>query len=229
MAKTTGQSERSGLGGGGRRTRNGRGGERAGSGNTDVGGGRRLLGSRRLAVAAGDTLAGRTAKVSALNCDVLAGLGEPKILALDGAAAVADISDEHGRAGTLGDATARVGLVGLDVDNSAIHVHFAVTNLVEPRPGKDSLAAGGVSGDGEVIGGRARAGGAVTEEGVHHGPGIAFVVGQRGLAAATAVPGAAVDGEALLGAGGPIGYGLTLVGADEVDGAAAGEVAAIGA
>lgn len=60
------------------------------------------------------------------------------------------------------------------------------------------------------------------------GPGLALVKGERGLAAAAAVEGAAVNGHLVLLAGGVVDDGGAGSSADEVERALAGEVGAAG-
>jgi len=39
----------------------------------------------------------------------------------------------------------------LDVDPGAVHVHFAIANLVEPSPGEEGSTGRSVAGNGEVV------------------------------------------------------------------------------
>lgn len=120
--------------------------------------------------------------------DLGAGLGEDGVDAFGDGAAVANVGDEHGWASLGAGAAAATA----DLDGSAVHVHLAVTGLVEPGPGEEGIAAGGVSGDGEVV--------AVGEWAAsHHGlddlEGGASVEGEGDLARSTVVGGAAGEGE----------------------------------
>lgn len=95
----------------------------------------------------------------------------------------------------------------------AVHVHLAVANLVEPRPGKEGVARGRVGGQGEppILGERASA-----DKGADDGEGGAGVVGQRDLARAALVGGAALERDAVGLAGGPVGHGPALVGVEQL-------------
>jgi len=69
----------------------------------------------------------------------------------------------------------------IDVNPSAVHVHLAVANLVEPSPGKESGARWCVAGNGKVVVGSQWAG---TDDALDHAKGLAVVVGKRDLAGA---------------------------------------------
>lgn len=158
-----------------------------------------------------------------------AGVGESEIRSLLGGAAVVDVGDEEGGARAQGGNTLVVSLGGAssDGDGGAVHVHLAVANLVEPGPGEDDIARGGVRGDGEVEVGGTR-GGAVANVRVNDGPRAALVEGERGLAATTAVVGTTGDGHLVGSTGLVLGGGLARVGAEEGVVSLAGEVATAG-
>lgn len=101
----------------------------------------------------------------------------------------------------------------LDRDVRAVHVHLAVANLVEPRPGKEGVAGGRVGGQGEVP---FRGERAAADKGADDGEGGAGVVGQRDLARAALVGGAALERDAVGLAGGPVGHGPALVGVEQL-------------
>lgn len=105
----------------------------------------------------------------------------------------------------------------------AVHVHFAVANVVEPRPGKEGLAGGGIVRQGK---GPARLERAAADEGLDDGKGAAAVVRERRLAAAAVVRGAALDREAVAAACRPGRHGAALRRVEQVVVALAGEVAA---
>lgn len=107
--------------------------------------------------------------------DRLTRVGKLKIFALDGRAlGIAGSGDEHigrraetaqttrgpfGHEGTINEApiipldspVARPAAATGNGDRSAVHVHLAVTDFVEPRPGKSVVANGKVLGDRELI------------------------------------------------------------------------------
>lgn len=100
----------------------------------------------------------------------------------------------------------------LDRDVRAVHVHLAVANLVEPRPGKEGVTRGRIGGQGEAP---FRGERAAADKGADDGEGGAGVVGQRDLARAAVVGGAALKRDAVGLAGGPVGHGPALVGVEE--------------
>lgn len=107
----------------------------------------------------------------------------------------------------------------------AVHIHFAVADIVKPRPGKEGFAGG------RVIRQRKRPASlerAPTDEGVQDCKCPAAVVRERRLAAAAVVRGAALDGEAVAAACGPGGDAAALGRVEERVVALAGEVAAAG-
>lgn len=179
---------------------------------------------------AGGTLAStaganRGSSVLADSADIRARLREQDILASLGGAAVSSVGDKH-----VGPAVDRVrrsplGLLSgtTNGDTGAVHVHLAVTHVVEPSPGKESIARGCVSGDGEVPLALERAAANVRVDDL---PRIALVEGERSLAAATIVSSRAGDGQALGLASLPVGYGSTLGGVIEGVVALARKVAA---
>lgn len=84
--------------------------------------------------------------------DFGAWIRELDVLALPGADTVADIGNKDvGAAGKGGGSIAF--LAGADGDSSAVHVHLAVTKLVEPGPGEQGLTSRGISGHGELVAG----------------------------------------------------------------------------
>lgn len=181
-----------------------------------------FLGAERSSVAATSAATAAVARGrgerARLLFDVGARVGELDVSALGGGAAVVDVGDEH--VGETGEVAA---LGAVDGDGRAVHVHLAVADVVEPGPGEDGVAAGGVLGDGEVPGGLE---GAVAQVGLDDLPGGAAVVGQRGLAAAAAVGRRALDGEAVGLAGLPLGDGSASRGAEVAEEPLAGEVGA---
>lgn len=96
----------------------------------------------------------------------------------------------------------------LDGDLRAVHVHLTVADLVEPSPGQQSLSAGSVGGDLEVVllGQRA-----ATDDGLDHFPGLAFVVRERDLARPSAVTGTASNVHLVGLPGRVVGHGVERV------------------
>lgn len=86
----------------------------------------------------------------------------------------------------------------LDGDLSAIHVHLAVTNLVEPGPGKKRLSGRRIFGDLEVVLLRDWT---AAEHGVNDAEGLSLVVGQGELAGSSAMGSAALQFHLILSAG----------------------------
>jgi hypothetical protein len=76
------------------------------------------------------------------------GVGELEVGGVGGAAAVADVGDEHVREGVE---KARVAGGAGDGDGSALHVHLTVADLVEPAPGENVLASGEILRDVEAV------------------------------------------------------------------------------
>jgi hypothetical protein len=77
----------------------------------------------------------------------------------------------------------------------AVHVHFAVANLVEPAPGKKCLPCWGIRGNGKgVVGSQ----GAATLHGFNDSERLSSVVRERQLARATAVSSTAFQRHAVL-------------------------------
>jgi hypothetical protein len=140
-------------------------------------------------------------------------------------AGAANVGSEHGRAAREGDRSLALGGATGNVDGGTVHVHLAVANLVEPGPGEDGLAGGGVGGDGEVEAALALDG-AVANVGVDGSEGGALVVGEGDLAAAALVGRAADDGHVVGLAGSKVGGGGTGRGAEEAVVTLAGEVTA---
>jgi hypothetical protein len=168
------------------------------------------------------TVSNRLGSLAGLIRHVRARLGEEHIVQLEGAAAVANVGDKHGRK------AAEVALgrgASSDGDGSAVHVHLTVANVVEPGPGEDGIAGRSIRGDSEGVGALA-GGGAVSDVRVDDVPGAASVVGERGLTAATAVVGTTVDGEALRRASSPLSSRLALRRTEEGVVTLAGEVVA---
>ena len=162
---------------------------------------------------------------------IRAGLRELEVAALNSAATISDVGDEHGWAAAEGitgttDGEIALGSTATDGDNGAVHVHLAVADLVEPAPAKEGLTSRGVVGEGEVVAG-VTLDRAVSDVRVDDGPSAATVVGQGGLAATTIVRGATGDGHAVRLTRSPGGDRLTLRSAHEVVVALAREVASI--
>lgn len=82
----------------------------------------------------------------------------------------------------------------------AVHVHLAVSNLVEPGPREDGVSSRRVVGQGEAPGGLE---GALADPRVEGLPGSALVVGQGDLAAASLVGGRAGEGQVVSASGLP--------------------------
>lgn len=144
--------------------------------------------------------------------------GEEHIGALNGRAAVGDIGRKHARAGAKGIRRRTLverhtlGLVAgrharLDGDVGAVHVHFAVADVVEPGPGKDGLAGRRVVGQRKWPGRLERAAANVRLNGRE---GVAAVVRERDLAAAAIVRGAALDAKCVATSSAPRHDGAAL-------------------
>ena len=194
----------------------------------------------------------------AIELHAVARVGELDVLALGQGAGVArgDVGDEHIREaggvahgkslGRRGEDLASRNLVALlgassHRDGSAVHVHFAVANLIEPGPSEDVVAGGDALGDAEVesagagavrVFGQVAGGvdGAAAFDGVDDHPVRGFgggLVGCQGeLARATAVDGRAGKGEGLVDADGHgVGGAFGIVNAGTL---LAGEVGAVG-
>lgn len=132
--------------------------------------------------------------------DAWAGVGEDGVGALGDGAAVGNVGNEH-----VGKAAAATFFAAGDADWSAVHVHLAVTSLVEPGPGEEGITVGDISGDLEVV----LAGEwASTHHGLDGLEGGATVEAEGDLARATVVGSATGDGElvglasVVLGSGG---------------------------
>lgn len=77
-----------------------------------------------------------------------------------------------------------------NIDPGAVHVHFAIANLVEPSPGEKGSARWCVTGNGEVIAGSQ---GAASNDTLDDAESLAVVVGKRDLARSAEVSSAACD------------------------------------
>lgn len=78
--------------------------------------------------------------------DLLTGVGEDDVLALNAGAVVSNVGSEHIRERV--DTTLLFAAV--DGNECAVLVHLTVADEVEPRPGQEGVAAGGRGGDLEV-------------------------------------------------------------------------------
>ena len=89
-----------------------------------------------------------------------------------------------------------------NIDLSTVHVHLAVANLVEPRPGNESLAIGSVGRDLEVVG---FVDGTSAEDGVDNVEVVTLVVREGNLTGTTLVSSTAGHGHL-------VGLALRIVG-----------------
>lgn len=136
-------------------------------------------------------------------------VGEFEISAFRGGAGAADVGGEHIWESVEG---GLIPTVTRDGDGSAVHVHLAVANLVEPGPGEGGLAGWEIVRDLESklsgavavwIGGKVArgVGGAASDDGVDDFErallGGILVVGDAELAGATTVDGAAEEAQGL--------------------------------
>lgn len=177
----------------------------------------------------GSAVTNRANGVGRVDIDIRTRVGEQQVLALDRGASVANVGDEHVRAAADGirDATDLVGSLAGTTDghSSAVHVHLAVADLVEPGPGEDGVAGGSVVRQGEIVA-RVTHDRTVTHVRVDNLPRVAAVEGQRSLATAAIMGSVARDGHLVRLARSPSHDRLSLGSADEVVVSLAGEVAA---
>ena len=94
---------------------------------------------------------------------IIASVWKLNVVLLEGSAAIIDVADEQGRVVEDGGrvlslvlSTAvplhRRGGSALDLNSRAVHIHFAISDLVEPGPGKQSrIGRWCVRWDGEVV------------------------------------------------------------------------------
>lgn len=175
------------------------------------------------------TVSNGTSGVLGVVVDIGTGLGEEEVLAFDGRAAVADVGDKHvgTAADGVGSTTGLAELLGAssDGDGGAVHVHLAVTDLVEPSPGKQSITGRSVVGESKAVAGVTHDR-AVANVGVDSLPGVATIKGQRSLATAAVVGSTASDGHGVGLARSPGDNRLALRSTNELVVSLAGKVGA---
>lgn len=150
---------------------------------------------------------------------------ELDVLALDGSASVGNIGNED--AGTVRKLGGWCGTGSLiDGNGSAVHVHLAIADLVEPGPGEQRISSWGIAGDVQVEF-LAAAQGAATDVGVDNRPCAALIVGESSLAGSPVVGCSTLDREVGRAASIPGDDGFPFGGAQIRVVSLAGEVGAV--
>lgn len=173
------------------------------------------------------TRASRRSSLLRVAVDIRTRIGEINISSLKSTASIANVGNKHGRAGVvrvrraaLLDLAAASDLVA-NRDVSAVHVHLAVADVVEPSPGKDGIARGGIVGESEVPVSLQRTVANVRVDGL---PSAALIIGKGNLAASAVVGGASDETERVSASGVEVGNRDALGGVVELVVALAGEV-----
>ena len=113
-----------------------------------------LGGGRNLSPRTSWAIADRRRSVGRFQINIGTRVRKHNVLCFQCSTAISDIGDKHGRA--LAERCRSLACSCFDGDGGAVHVHLAVTNLVEPSPGKYRISSGCVDRKSECKIGRGR-------------------------------------------------------------------------